>query len=363
MAFVPGFKHDVFISYARMDDIPTADTSGWVATFVSHLKRRLAARLGQTDAYSIWMDNRLDGNDPFSDALIKNISEAATMLIVLSPGYLQSEWCRRETNEFLAAVRLSKVSDRRIFVVEIERTDRKTWPHELQDLLAYRFWTEDANGFVRISERPTGDAQYYYKLVDEIAEDLATVLKHLRNNTPESVIVNRPKASEEPPAKTKSRFTPPPLSSDLEIRRETGDYDVFLCHNSEDKASVEEVAKLLLREGILPWLDEWDLRPGLPWQESLEAQIEQIKSAAVFVGASGFGPWQNLELAALLREFAKRRCPVIPVILDTCVKVPQLPAFLRALHAVDFRAQNPDPLGQLLWGITGKRPTRQRPAK
>ena len=39
-----------------------------------------------------------------------------------------------------------------------------------------------------------------------------------------------------------------------------------------------------------PWLDEWKLRPGLPWQPLLEEQIGKIKSAAVFVGKNGRGP-------------------------------------------------------------------------
>jgi hypothetical protein len=33
-------------------------------------------------------------------------------------------------------------------------------------------------------------------------------------------------------------------------------FDVFLCHNSEDKPAVREIAQQLVREGITPWLDE-----------------------------------------------------------------------------------------------------------
>jgi hypothetical protein len=46
-------------------------------------------------------------------------------------------------------------------------------------------------------------------------------------------------------------------------------------------------------------------------------QIEIIKSAAVFVGESGLGPWQNHEIPALLSQFVKREFPVIPVILPS----------------------------------------------
>ena len=35
------------------------------------------------------------------------------------------------------------------------------------------------------------------------------------------------------------------------------------------------------------------------------------------------------------------------------VPTPELPAFLESFHAVDFRKPDPDPMNQLIWGITG----------
>ena len=130
-------------------------------------------------------------------------------------------------------------------------------------------------------------------------------------------------------------------------------HDVFLCHNSEDKPVVKDIGRALKQRGIRPWLDEWELRPGLPWQRALEQQIEKIGSAAVFVGASGFGPWHQLEMEAFIRQFAKRGCPVIPVILENAPTKPVLPLFLAGMTWVDFRITAPDPLGRLVWGIRG----------
>lgn len=108
-------------------------------------------------------------------------------------------------------------------------------------------------------------------------------------------------------------------------------------------------------QGLLPWLDVWELRPGLPWQRALEEQIEHIQTAAVFVGKDGIGPWQQMELEAFLREFVSRGCPVIPVLLDYAPDKPQLPVFLRGMTWVDFRKADSEPLENLIWGITGKR--------
>ena len=133
-------------------------------------------------------------------------------------------------------------------------------------------------------------------------------------------------------------------------------FDVFLCHNSEDKSAVIKIAEQLRCRGLKPWLDEWELRPGLDWQDALDGQIEQIRTAAVFVGNAGFGPWQRLEVKAFLREFVERGCPVIPVLLGNAPQEPELPTFLKGKTWVDFRRQMPDPFGRLVWGITGIRP-------
>ena len=134
------------------------------------------------------------------------------------------------------------------------------------------------------------------------------------------------------------------------------EFDVFLCHNSQDKPAVIEIANQLKANNINPWLDKWHLRPGSSWQDSLEDQIDQIRTAAVFVGNSGLGPWQNEEIKAFIRAFVNRKCPVIPVLLPNAPKEPKLPVFLQGLMWVDFREHDPEPLGQLIWGITGIKP-------
>lgn len=133
-------------------------------------------------------------------------------------------------------------------------------------------------------------------------------------------------------------------------------FQVFLCHNSQDKIEIRTINTNLKSMGIKTWLDEEQLPPGRAWQEQLEQQISDIGSAAVIVGESGLGPWQNSEMRAFLSEFVNRRCPVIPVILKSCNTVPQLPIFLRQFTWVDFRKPEPDPIARLIWGITGTRP-------
>jgi hypothetical protein len=118
-------------------------------------------------------------------------------------------------------------------------------------------------------------------------------------------------------------------------------FDVFLCHNSEDKPAVMEIAQQLQQNSLKPWLDIWELRPGVDWQETLEEQIKQIKCVAVFVGKTGLGPWQQQEMRAYIRAFVKNSSPVIPVLLSSAPATPKLPILLEGFHWVDFRLAEP----------------------
>jgi antitoxin component of RelBE/YafQ-DinJ toxin-antitoxin module len=134
------------------------------------------------------------------------------------------------------------------------------------------------------------------------------------------------------------------------------DFDVYLCHDGKDTPAVKAIAEQLKQQGIKPWLDEWEIPPGTPWQSVLEQQIGRIRSVAVFLGQDERGPWQNIEQRSILQEFVERGCPVIPVILPGYEGAdPDLPPFLRSFTWVDFRQKQPDPLKTLAWGVTGRR--------
>ncbi|HEX2609572.1 MAG TPA: toll/interleukin-1 receptor domain-containing protein, partial [Gemmatimonadales bacterium] len=80
-------------------------------------------------------------------------------------------------------------------------------------------------------------------------------------------------------------------------------FDVFLSHNSRDKPVVREICKTLRERGLRPWLDEEELIPGRDWQEALESILQAVPTAAVCVGGSGFGPWEDREMRAGLQQF------------------------------------------------------------
>lgn len=125
-------------------------------------------------------------------------------------------------------------------------------------------------------------------------------------------------------------------------------FDVFLCHNSSDKPEIRKINAFLKAAAIRTWLDEEQARLGQPWQPELERQIGLVKSACVFVGSNGWGPWQQVEERAFLEEFVRRGCPVIPVILPGTEQVPALPLFLRQMTWLDLREDYQGELSRLV---------------
>ena len=140
-------------------------------------------------------------------------------------------------------------------------------------------------------------------------------------------------------------------------------YQVFLSHDSSDKPLVEQLARRLVRSGIEPWLDKWNLIPGQPWQEAIEDALEVCVSCAVFIGSNGTSPWQNEEMrAAIDRRVHDSRGEfrVIPVLLPGANRGERsrLPSFLAATTWVEFHEslEEEEPFHRLLCGIRGVEP-------
>jgi hypothetical protein len=139
-------------------------------------------------------------------------------------------------------------------------------------------------------------------------------------------------------------------------------YDLFLSHNSLDKPVVEQLGAALINLGFSVWLDKWELRPGLDWQDALEEIIMTCRSAAVCFGGSGIGPWEDREMKRLLIRFVKERkdgkvLPIIPVLLPGAPDNVTFPLFLECFTWVDMRAGiDKKGLDRVQWGITGINP-------
>jgi hypothetical protein len=307
---------EVFCSYAPAD----ADLYGKLETHLSLLRRQ--------KRIALWHERLLDAGEDYQAKIDDHLNQAAVILLLISPAFLASDYCYGVEME--RALERHQANQARVVPILLKPVDWQGAP------------------FAHLTALPFNKTPITsWPNEDEALLDVATGLRKVIENLPQPL--NKQSPVQAPPS---GSMTGVPHT--LENARQT--FDVFLCHHTPDKPGVKQIGNLLKQHNLRPWLDEWELRPGLPWQRTLEKQIEQIKAAAVFIGQSGIGPWQQQELEAFLREFVERSCPVIPVLLPDAPEQPRLPLFLSGMIWVDFRKQDPDPLRQLIWGITGKRP-------
>lgn len=142
----------------------------------------------------------------------------------------------------------------------------------------------------------------------------------------------------------------------LRGQEDVAEYDVFLSYNWRDKDAVRSIARLLRNRGLRPWMDERQLRPGSLWQPELEEIIARVPAAAVVIGGQR-GPWQTREIYAFIQQSVSRGCAIVPVLLPDA-NTADLPVFLQGLTWVNLAVPEPDPIDQLVWGVTGQQLNR-----
>ncbi len=179
MAFVPGFEHDLFISYAHRDDDPLNDGErGWVSTFRHNLENALSQKL-EGKAPNVWMDQRLALNAELGPELTRRLEQTAVLLVVLSPPYVASKWCQDERRIFMDLVRGRSQAEQSVFVIEKDRVNQR--PEEFAQRFGLRFWKEkqDDQSVTRTFgwPDPKGDTSYW----DAITTLSCKIADYLRN--------------------------------------------------------------------------------------------------------------------------------------------------------------------------------------
>jgi hypothetical protein len=180
---IPSYKHDIFISYAHVDNVPFVGIEhGWVSNLFRVLSAALTAKFGSVNITSAWQDVQSAGNAFVQAEVLHNVAQSAILLVILSPGYLASEWCQKELECFVNAME-SQTDDHtpRIFIVEKNRLDSRVLPVSLAQQPSYSFWTLDAGGRERplaIPQPNPHDALYYQK-VDDLAKALTNALENM----------------------------------------------------------------------------------------------------------------------------------------------------------------------------------------
>jgi hypothetical protein len=178
------FKQDLFISYAHIDNKPlTPQQQGWITRFHASLEALLSMRMG--GKARIWRDDKLQGNDVFANEIVDQFAQTAVLVSVLTPRYLNSEWCNKEVAEFCKCAEenggMVVKNKARIFKVLKAPVDtQESLPQVVKDVLGYEFFTiEDGTPLELDSAYGERFAQDYNRKVGKLAWDVSQLLKTL----------------------------------------------------------------------------------------------------------------------------------------------------------------------------------------
>lgn len=134
--------HEVFVSYARVNNSLPGESQGWVSSFAGHLETQLREWLGSSQV-GVFLDPQIQSQVDIQPAIVQRVRAASALVIVMSKGWLDSvRWCRQELYEFL---KVRGLSSRRIWVIQIQPTDRNDWPSEIVGLKSADFYALDSD--------------------------------------------------------------------------------------------------------------------------------------------------------------------------------------------------------------------------
>jgi hypothetical protein len=121
---------------------------------------------------------------------------------------------------------------------------------------------------------------------------------------------------------------------------------VFLSHSSKDKWFVRRIATDLKRAGVIPWVDEWQIRAGESIPQKVSDGIKDSDCIIVVLSKNAIeSKWVEREWQTKYwDEIQRDRVLVIPVLIEDC-KIPEL---LKTKKYADFREDYNDGLTDLL---------------
>jgi hypothetical protein len=186
MAYVPSFKHDIFISYAHENNEGALVNKAWITEFHNKLDTRLREHMGRPEGLEIWRDLKISGNDYFEDHIDSAFRHSAVLIAFLSPSYVASEWCRKELEGFFTHRHTQfdlKVGVKsrvfKVFILPIPENNHKDLPKELEGIRGYEFFETDQAGRTKQFLWYEKDDNYseYIQRFDDLVQDISKLLK------------------------------------------------------------------------------------------------------------------------------------------------------------------------------------------
>ncbi len=131
MAYLePHFENDVFVSYSQGDPAGVGDSplKRWTEDLINKLRADILSVDTEFDQLRLWIDAQIDPTAPLTAELRQKVQSSGILIIVMSPRYLNSRWCKDELDWFREQVRERSSDQGRVFVVRVLPTKRAPGP-------------------------------------------------------------------------------------------------------------------------------------------------------------------------------------------------------------------------------------------
>jgi hypothetical protein len=269
MAYLKSFDHDIFISYAHVDNMPNREgEKGWVEQFAQQLSIRLLRRFGEP--VDIWHDPALGRAQLFDRVIEKAVQGSGIMISLITNRYLRSEYCQQEIKWFCDKVEQEPggliVDDYvRVFSVLLYNIPPESWPEACRGALAFPF--HDASG-TEFGEPLNPDSEAFSKQLRSLVDELYTVLTRLKQH----------------------EAAPTPDDADAS---QASDFTIFMASSSDDLRPIRrQMSKALEQQGITV---VGDIPP--PYEEAPHAKVvtQAIQDADLCVHLMSTSPGEPLE--------------------------------------------------------------------
>jgi hypothetical protein len=258
----PHFEFDVFVSYShgvrgRENDAPLKD---WTLELIRRLETDIRAIDTEFDDLLIWRDEHLDPTTYLTDEIRSKVENSGILMIVMSPRYLASAWCKDELEWFRRHIQDRARDHGRVFVIRALRTDDRSWPEFLRDtrghtLIGFQF--HDQQDSMPYGWRGSAEnREAYVRELWRLQTALARRLRELRANAVRRGDLEQPDAA--------------PTAS--------GPRRVYLHSRPEHASVYDEVKRALSQDGIAPLSIVVD--PGRSisdWTRESRARMETAK--------------------------------------------------------------------------------------
>ncbi|WP_353571800.1 toll/interleukin-1 receptor domain-containing protein [Candidatus Albibeggiatoa sp. nov. BB20] len=318
---VSTFQHDIFISYASVDNQPLFGAEyGWVTTLVGHLQTVLNQQSGQE--CKLWIDYKdLQHHQPTPQQIEQAIDNSACFILILSAAYSANQECLQQVQRFIA-----QHSRQSIFIIEKESQPKLGL---LSDFIGYPFWEQNLQTQrtrtlgvpVLLPERDG----LYYQQVTELGQHLIQDLLSAQAIVSQTI---------ESTSSSQVQDTPPVSISSPKV------FISYSWDSDKHKQNVLAFAQQLIKQGIDVALDQFEQFPAQGWANWMLDQIEECDFVLIVCtetynrrvrrkeeGRGKGVTWEGTIMTDLMYDDFHQNTRFIPIIFSM-EDMPHVPRFL-----------------------------------